>query len=64
MNLYKSESGNLTTNLSDKRDPYALASAIYNKTYEKDGWDYLSISTYEKMVVNIMIQIKHMEWDI
>ena len=48
MNLYKSESGNLTANLSDKRDPNALASAIYNKTYEKNGWDYLSISTYEK----------------
>ena len=48
MNLYKSESGNFTANLSDKRDPNALASAIYNKTYEKIGWDYLSISTYEK----------------
>ena len=49
MNLYYSEEGdNFTTTISDKRDSNALASAIYNKTYEKIGWDYLSISSYEK----------------
>ena len=49
MNLYySSETGNFTTNISDKRDPNAVANAIYNKTYEKIGWDYLSISSYEK----------------
>ena len=49
MNIYYSEeSGNYTTNISSVRDEYAVASAIYNKTYEKIGWDYLSISSYEK----------------
>ena len=49
MNLYySSESGNFTTKTSDKRDLDALASAIYNKSYETIGWDYLSISAYEK----------------
>ena len=49
MNIYYSEeSGNYTTNISNIRDENAIASAIYNKTYEKIGWDYLSILSYEK----------------
>ena len=57
MNLYySSESGNFTTKTSDKRDLDALASAIYNKSYETIGWDYLSISAYEKKIINTMIQ--------
>ena len=49
MNLYYSdETKNYTLNISDKRDENAVASAIYNKTYEKKGWDFLSISSYEK----------------
>ena len=51
MNLYvhaTEEEFYYITNTSDKRDPNALASAIYNKSYEKIGWDYLSISAYEK----------------
>ena len=45
---YSNENNSYFTNISNKRDENALASAIYNKTYEKIGWDYLSISTYEK----------------
>ena len=45
---YSNENNTYITNISDKRDENALSSAIYNKTYEKIGWDYLSISTYEK----------------
>ena len=45
---YSNENNSYITNISNKRDENALASAIYNKTYEKIGWDYLSISTYEK----------------
>ena len=46
MNLYYSEETNFTTNISDKRDENAIANALYNKSYEKIGWDYLSISSY------------------
>ena len=45
---YISENNSYITNISNTRDENALASAIYNKTYETIGWDYLSISTYEK----------------
>ena len=49
MNLYYSEkNNNFTTEISNKADQNALACAIYNKSYEKIGWDYLTISTYEK----------------
>ena len=49
MNIYYTEStGNYTTNISDKSDKDAVASAIYNNSYEKVGWDFLAISTYEK----------------
>ena len=49
MNIYYSDSsGNYTTNISDKSDKNAVASAIYNNSYEKVGWDFLAISTYEK----------------
>ena len=49
MNFYYSEKyNNSTTKISNKRDENAVASAIYNKSYEKTGWDYLAISTYEK----------------
>ena len=45
---YSNENNSYITNTSNKRDENALANAIYNKTYEKIGWDYLAISTYEK----------------
>ena len=49
MNLYYSEeTENFTSEISDMRDEDAIASAFYNKTYEIIGWDYLSISSYEK----------------
>ena len=38
---YISENNSYITNISNKRDENALASAIYNKTYEEIGWDYL-----------------------
>ena len=46
--VYINESNVITTKISDKRDEDALASAVYKKSYEKIGWDYLSIATYEK----------------
>ena len=49
MNFYYSEeNGSCITNISNKIDENAIASAIYNKTYEKIGWDYLAISSYQK----------------
>ena len=49
MNFYYSEeNGSYITNISNKIDENAIASAIYNKTYEKKGWDYLAISSYQK----------------
>ena len=45
---YLNENNSYITSTSNKRDENALASSIYNKTYETIGWDYLSISTHEK----------------
>ena len=49
MNFYYSETNNTCiTNISDIIDENAVASAVYNKTYEEIGWDYLAISSYQK----------------
>ena len=49
MNLYYSEkANNYTAKISNASDENAIASAIYNKSYEKVGWDYLAISSYDK----------------
>ena len=49
MNFYYSEeNGSYITNISNKIDENAIVSAIYNKTYEKKGWDYLAISSYQE----------------
>lgn len=49
MNIYYSnETNNFIIETSNYRDKDAVASAIYNKSYEKIGWDYLSISSYDK----------------
>ena len=49
MNFYYSENNrSYNANISNKRDENAIASAVYNKTYENIGWDYLAISSYQK----------------
>ena len=47
MNIYY-ENGKYTTKNSTSRDENAIAYAIYNKSYERVGWDFLAISSYEK----------------
>ena len=49
LNIYYSKDfNNYTTNISKNIDEDAIAYAIYNKSYERTGWDFLSISTYDK----------------
>lgn len=49
MNIYYSKGNQkYTTKISNTRDDNAVASALYNKSYEETGLDFLSISTYEK----------------
>lgn len=49
MNLYYStETGKFTAVKSDKVYDEAIANGIYNKSFEAIGWDYLSITTYDK----------------
>ena len=49
MNFYISEQDqNISLNISEKKDENTVANAIYNQSYERIGWDYLAISSYEK----------------
>ena len=48
MNIYYSKETNFTTVISKTLDENAIAYAIYNKSYERTGWDFLHISTYDK----------------
>ena len=49
MNIYyNKESKNYTLNESTEIDQSATAYAIYNRSYERTGWDFLAISTYGK----------------
>ena len=49
MNIYYSkETSKYKTAISAKIDENALAFAVCNKSYEKTGWDFLSISSYAK----------------
>ena len=48
MNIYYENNGKYTTKNSTTRDENAIAFAIYNKSYERIGWDFLAISSYEK----------------
>ena len=48
MNIYYENNGKYTTKNSTTRDENAIAYAIYNKSYERIGWDFLAISSYEK----------------
>ena len=45
---YNKEKKDFTLKESQKIDEKAIVYGIYNRTYEKTGWDFLSISTYEK----------------
>lgn len=48
-NIYFDEkSDNYSIIQSAKVDEDAIAYAIYNKSYQRTGWDYLAISAYEK----------------
>ena len=49
MNIYYSKtSGKFTTKLSDTIDKEAVASATYINSYTTKGWDFLTISSYDK----------------
>ena len=49
MNLYYSRtSGKFTSKISEYKDEDAIASATYINSYESKGWDFLTISTYDK----------------
>ena len=49
MNMYyHKDNDSYTTENSEKPDENALAYAVYNKSYEYKGWDFLSISSYSK----------------
>ena len=45
---YNSKYDNYTIIQSNSPDEDAIAYAIYNKSYQRTGWDYLAISSYEK----------------
>ncbi len=48
-NIYYDQTNkNFTINISETKDNNSIAYAIYNKSYERTGWDFLSISTYDK----------------
>ena len=47
MNIYY-EKDNYVTKKSKSIDQNAIAYAIYDKSYERVGWDFLSIGSYEK----------------
>ena len=47
MNIYY-EDGEYITNESKSIDENAAAYAIYDKSYERVGWDFLAIGSYEK----------------
>ena len=50
MNLFFSKTSNeYTAVVSDQEDEDAVASIKYNKSLEVTGWDYLYVSSYEKM---------------
>ena len=49
VNIYYNEKNNNYSVLeSSTTDEDAIAYAIYNKSYQRTGWDYLAISAYEK----------------
>ena len=49
MNLYYSKtSGKYVTKISSSIDKDALASATYVNSYQSKGWDFLTISSYDK----------------
>lgn len=47
MNIYY-EKDNYVTKKSESLDKSAIAYAIYDKSYERVGWDFLAIGSYEK----------------
>lgn len=45
---YDEKNNNYSVVISSKTDEDAIAYAIYNKSYQRTGWDYLAVSSYEK----------------
>lgn len=45
---YNRQNNNYSVIISSTTDKEAVAYAIYNKSYQRTGWDYLAISAYEK----------------
>ena len=45
---YNEQNNNYSVIISSTADKEAIAYAIYNKSYQRTGWDYLAISSYEK----------------
>ena len=45
---YNSKYDNYSIIQSNSPDKEAIAYAVYNKSYQRTGWDYLAISSYEK----------------
>ena len=49
VNIYYNEKNNNYSVIeTTTTDDDAIAYAIYNKSYQRTGWDYLAISAYEK----------------
>ena len=48
LNIYYENNNSFSTKNSTNIDEEAIAYAIYNKSYERIGWDFLAIGTYEK----------------
>ena len=46
---YNEQNNNYSVIISSTADKEAIAYAIYNKSYQRTGWDYLAISSYEKI---------------
>ena len=64
MNIYYENNGKYTTKNSTNRDENAIASAIYNKSYERTVGIFLQLLLMKKMIVNIKMKINLMLWDI
>ena len=45
---YDKEKKNYKLDESANIDENSIAYAIYNRSYERTGWDFLAISTYDK----------------
>ena len=61
---YNKEKDQYIIGESKSIDENSIAYAVYNKSYERTGWDFLLFLLMTKKTVNMMIRIKLMLWDI